>query len=95
MTGKTEMTGMNYILATCHEDFTPFMQSFSSSPKSRKRKEDCWQGGRKGILYQRLTGWGQRYWLVTADRVGVKISAGNCLQGGGKGIRWQLLTGWG
>ena len=78
MTGKTEMTGMNYIVATCHEDFTRFMQSFSSSPKSRKRKEDCRQGGGKGILWQRLTGWGLKVFAATADRLGVKLLGGNC-----------------
>ena len=38
MTGKTEMTGMNYILATCHEDFTRFMQSLSRVRQNRGKE---------------------------------------------------------
>ena len=62
MTGKTEMAGMNYILATCHEDFTRFMQSLSRVRQNRGKERKTAdrvgvkvffgngrQGGGKGI----------------------------------------------
>ena len=66
MTGKTEMAGMNYILATCHEDFTRFMQSLSRVRQNRGKERKT--ADRVGV----------KIFAATADRLGVKLLAGNC-----------------